>query len=123
MDTAALVERLSALDTCAVSDALDSMGKSGAVIGLVRRSTNATIAGRVQTMKLSAGKPPGDSNSHLGTYSIEAARETDVIVVEQRSGIDAAGWGGLLATAAKTKGVRGIIIEGPGSGCDEDTLG
>jgi hypothetical protein len=45
MDNAALVERLTTLDTCAVADALDSIGKRGAVIGLVRRSTNGTIAG------------------------------------------------------------------------------
>ena len=119
MDTKGLVERLAALDTCAVSDALDSLGASGAVTGLVRRSTNETIAGRVQTVKLSAGKPPGGSKSHLGAHSIEAARETDVIVVEQRSGVDAAGWGGVLAAAAKSKSLRGVIVEGPARDVDE----
>lgn len=119
MNKAALVERLSALDTCAVSDALDSIGESGAVSGLARRSTSATIAGRVRTVKLSAGKPPGPSKSHLGTQAIEEARATDVIVVEQRSGVEAAGWGGVLATAARAKGIRGVIVEGPARDIDE----
>ncbi len=119
MDTKELVERLAALDTCAVSDALDSLGVNGSVTGLVRRSTDSTIAGRVQTVKLSAGKPPEGSTSHLGTRATASAEDIDVIVVEQRSGIDAAGWGGVLATAAKAKGIRGVIIEGPVRDIDE----
>ena len=119
MDYRALVERLSTLDACAVSDALDSLGVSGTVTGLERRSTTATIAGRVQTMKLSAGKPEGGSKSHLGTRSIVDADDADVIVVEQRTGIEAASWGGVLATAAKHKGIRGVIVEGPVRDVDE----
>ena len=119
MDYASLVDRLAALDTCAVSDALDSLGASGAVSGLERRSTTATIAGRVQTIKLAAGKPAGGSGSHLGTQSIVESSGIDVIVVEQRTGIEAAGWGGVLATAAHHKGVRGVIVEGPARDIDE----
>ena len=119
MDYRALIERMAALDACAVSDAMDSVGASGVVSGLERRSTTATIAGRVQTMKLVAGKPEGGSKSHLGTRSIVDAEDTDVIVVEQRSGVEAAGWGGVLATAAKHKDIRGVIIEGPARDVDE----
>lgn len=119
MNYASLVDRLSALDTCAVSDALDSLGVSGAVSGLERRSTTTTIAGRVQTMKLAAGKPKGGSGSHLGTHSIVESSDIDVIVVEQRTGIEAAGWGGVLATAAHHKGIRGVIVEGPARDIDE----
>ena len=119
MDYSSLVDRLSALDTCAVSDALDSIGAGGAVSGLSRRSTNATIAGRVRTIKLAAGKPAGGSGSHLGTQTIVESSAIDVIVVEQRTGIEAAGWGGVLATAAHHKGVRGVIVEGPSRDIDE----
>jgi len=119
MNYASLVNRLSVLDTCAVSDALDSLGASGAVSGLARRATTATIAGRVQTMKLAAGKPQGGSGSHLGTHSIVESTDIDVIVVEQRTGIEAAGWGGVLATAAHHKGIRGVIVEGPARDIDE----
>ncbi|MDE0004764.1 MAG: hypothetical protein OXQ29_18905, partial [Rhodospirillaceae bacterium] len=93
MDRSSLVDRLAALDTCAVSDALDSLGVGGAVSGLKRRSTSATIAGCVRTIKLAAGKPEGGSGSHLGTHTIVESSAMDVIVVEQRTGIEAAGWG------------------------------
>ena len=119
MDYSSLVDRMSALDTCAVSDALDSIGADGAVSGLERRSTAARIAGRVRTIKLAAGKPADGSRSHLVTRSIVEAGDTDVIVVEQRSGIEAAGWGGVLATAAKHRGIRGVIVEGPARDIDE----
>ena len=119
MKYSSLVDRLSALDTCAVSDALDSLGVNGAVSGLKRRSTTATIAGRVQTIKLAAGKPEGGSGSHLGTQTIMESSDIDIIVVEQRTGIEAAGWGGVLATAAHHKGIRGVIVEGPARDIDE----
>lgn len=128
MDYAALVDRLSRLDTCAVSDALDALGgggggstggTSGAVAGIERRSTQATVAGRVRTVKLAAGPPPAGAKSHLGTDAIVAAGDTDVIVVEQRSGVEAAGWGGVLATAAHRKRIRGVVVEGPARDIDE----
>jgi regulator of RNase E activity RraA len=119
MDYLSLIDRLAPLDACAVSDALDSLGVNGVADGLARRSTDRKIVGRVQTMKLAAGAPPAGSSSHLGTLSVEQAAPTDVIVVEQRTGIVAAGWGGVLATAAKEKGVRGVIVEGPARDIDE----
>lgn len=119
MDYFSLIDRLMVLDACAVSDALDSLGVNGVVDGLTRRSTKDRIVGRVQTMKLSVGSPPEDSKSHLGTRSVAQAAPTDVIVVEQKTGVVAAGWGGVLATAAKEMGVRGVIVEGPARDIDE----
>jgi regulator of RNase E activity RraA len=113
------INRLQALDACAVSDALDSLKLKGAHSGLVRRSTRKRIAGTVQTVKLHAMEPVGGSKRHLGTAAIEAADDLSVIVVEQRTGIDCAGWGGVLANAAKAKGVRGVIMEGPARDIDE----
>lgn len=118
-DNKAYVSRLESLDACAVSDALDSMGLPGAHSGLPRRSTSARIAGVVQTVKLSDQEPQGGSKRHLGTAAIDSADELTVIVVEQRTGIDCAGWGGVLANAAKARGVRGVIMEGPARDIDE----
>src|SRR5690606_28201638 len=93
MEQQAIVARLEALDACALSDALDALGSSGAVSGLQRRSTRRRIAGRVQTVRLHARAPEGGSKRHLGTAAIESADALTVIVVEQRTGIDCAGWG------------------------------
>lgn len=114
-----LVARLENLDACAVSDALDSLKLKGAHSGIPRRSTNKRIAGVVQTVKLTDQAPQGGSKRHLGTAAIESADNLTVIVVEQRTGIDCAGWGGVLANAAKVKGVRGVVMEGPARDIDE----
>jgi regulator of RNase E activity RraA len=42
-----------------------------------------------------------------------------VIVVEQRAGIDAAGWGGNLSLGAKLRGIAGVIVDGPVRDVDE----
>ena len=107
----ASVVRLQALDTCAVSDALDRLGLSGTVVGIHRVSTERRIAGRVVPVKLGpAGE--GVASRHLCSAAIEAATSEDVIVVEHHSREDAAGWGGLLSTAASVRGVAGTIVDG-----------
>jgi regulator of RNase E activity RraA len=78
------------------------------------------IAGRVRTVKLEAANGR-TAKHHLCTTAIEAADAGDVIVIEQKSGIDAAGWGGILSIGAKTKGVSGVIVEGPARDIDEAT--
>ena len=113
------VKRLRRLDACAVSDALDKLGLPGAVTGLPQRSGNGRIAGRAVTMKVGPGQPPPGPPRHLGCTAIEAAGPDDVIVVEQRSGIEAGCWGGLLTLGAKVRGVAGVVADGPLRDVDE----
>jgi regulator of RNase E activity RraA len=42
-----------------------------------------------------------------------------VIVVEQRTGLDAGSWGGILTLGAKVRGVSGVIADGPVRDIDE----
>ena len=115
-----LIERLRRLDSCAVSDALDRLKLPGAVSGITPRSVRQRIAGRVRTVGL--GPAAGAvAARHLCTTAIEAAAPGDVIVVEQRTGIDAAGWGGILSIGARAKGVAGVIVDGPARDIDEAT--
>jgi 4-hydroxy-4-methyl-2-oxoglutarate aldolase len=111
--------RLSRVDACAVSDALDKLGLKGVVTGIHRFSSDRRISGRVLTVKLdrAEGRPP--TARHLCTAAIEAASPGDVIVVEQRTGLDAASWGGNLSIGAKMRGVAGVIIDGPARDIDE----
>lgn len=117
------VLRLNRLDCCAVSDAMDKLGiKDQVATGLEQRATQRRIAGRVVTYRLvptaqapaSAGPP-----RHLGTTAIELAVPGEVIVVEQRTGIDAGSWGGILTLGAKVKGIAGVIVDGPVRDIDE----
>ena len=112
------VERLKRMDSCAVSDALDKLGLPGSVTGIPRVSTDRRIAGRVLTVKLDRAEGRS-STRHLCTAAIEAASPGDVIVCEQRTGLDAACWGGNLTIGAQARGVAGAIIEGPARDIDE----
>jgi regulator of RNase E activity RraA len=132
--------RLGQLDACAVSDALDKLGLSrpappsapglatsgsdtralaGTAPGIHRFSTDRRISGRVITVRLEKDDGRHVSSRHLCTTAIEAAQPGDVIVIEQRTGIDAASWGGNLSFGAQLRGIAGVIIEGPGRDMDE----
>ena len=65
-----------------------------------------------------APKPDGPLR-HLGTTAIELAQPGDVVVVEQRTGVDAGCWGGILTLGAKLRGVAGVVADGPVRDIDE----
>ncbi|MSQ73471.1 MAG: RraA family protein [Betaproteobacteria bacterium] len=124
-DSHDLVARLARLDCCAVSDAMDRLGLAGVVTGLAPLSIARRIAGRVVTVRLEAkpkdagAVPPAGPPRHLGTTAIESANRGDIIVIEQRSGVDAGSWGGILTVAARLRGVAGVIADGPVRDIDE----
>lgn len=113
-----IIERLSKLDTCAVSDALDSLGLQGATWGVRPLWACPRIAGRAATMKI---KPVGleQPKQHLGTPTIEAANPGDVIVIDNAGRPDISTWGGLLSLSAKLKGLSGVVIDGACRDIDE----
>lgn len=113
------VSRLRRLDACAVSDALDKLQLPGAVTGIAQRSGPGRIAGRAVTMKVGTGTPPPGTPVHLGCKAIELSGPDEVIVVSQRSGVEAGCWGGLLTLGAKVKGVAGVVADGPLRDVDE----
>lgn len=112
------VERLAKLDTCAVSDAQDKLGIKGTVLGVLPLYETKRIAGRAVTFKLKA-RGAETTVRHLGTAAVEASDAGDIIVCDNRGRADAAGWGGILSTAAKAKGVAGVIIDGACRDVDE----
>jgi regulator of RNase E activity RraA len=76
----------------------------------------------VHTVKLVAtGWAPAAAGAprHLGTTAIEAAAQGEIIVVEQRTGIDAGSWGGILSLGAMLKDIAGVIADGPVRDVDE----
>ena len=111
--------RLGKLDSCAISDALDKLGLKGVASGIHRVASDKRISGRVVTAKLEPDDGRPAASRHLGTTAIETAQPGDVIVMEQRTGIVAAAWGGNLSLAAQLRGVAGTIVEGPARDVDE----
>ncbi|WP_198152828.1 RraA family protein [Pseudofrankia sp. DC12] len=114
-----LTEQLAALDTCAVSDALDQLGLTGVALGLSCLTGPARAAGRVLTVRLIEAAGAGPSRQHLGTAAVEAAGPGDVIVVDNGGRAGVSGWGGTLALAAVRRGVRAVIVDGACRDVDE----
>jgi len=117
------VSRLRALDSCAVSDALDSRGLPSAVGGLRPLAAQRPTAGRAVTVLLgvpaaTSGAPspsapsPGAPKRHLSTAAVDASGPGDVIVVAHQGRTDCAGWGGLLSRAAVIRGIDGVVVDG-----------
>jgi hypothetical protein len=84
----AIIERLAKLDSCALSDALDSLNLKGATWGVRPQWPCPKIAGRAVTMKI---KPAGleQPRQHLGTAPVEAAHH-----LGEHSGVRHRGAGG-----------------------------
>lgn len=107
-----LLGRLAALDTCAVSDALDTLGLPGAVTGLGPLwPCTDVVAGRVRTIRV-APRTRDRPGQHIGTPVIVSARPGEVIVIDNRGRADVSCWGGILTVAALAHGVAGVVIDG-----------
>lgn len=107
----ALRQEMLTYDSCLISDALERLGLPQGVTGISRQATGKRVFGPVVTVRLQ----PYDgtvAKRHLGTAAIDAAAAGDIIVIEHTSRADCAGWGGLLSTAAKAKGVAGVVVDG-----------
>lgn len=113
-----LTQRLAALDSCAVSDALDALALPGAVAGLSRVSAARRIAARVITVQLDPSEGRAGTR-HLGTAAVEASGPGLAIVVANEGRLDAAGWGGLLSLGASLRGAEGVIVDGAARDIDE----
>lgn len=113
------VERLRAVDACAVSDACDRLGLEGRVSIAAHPTTGAVrIAGRVITVEL--GPPsPGPAERHLCAAAADAATVDDVIVIAHQGRSDCAAWGGNLSRAARYRGAAGTVVDGAVRDVDE----
>jgi regulator of RNase E activity RraA len=107
-----ILARLRAVDACAVSDALDTLGLAGAVVGIRPLwPVGRVVAGRVRTIQ--AGRRDESApGRHIGSPLIVAAAEGDVVVIANGGRTDVSCWGGILAVAAVQRGIAGVVIDG-----------
>ena len=111
--------RLEKLSTTNVSDALDALGYKGATYGIRPMIQGwGKIIGQAITVKMTAaGETKG--KHHLGVLAINQAMEGNVVVVDNGGRLDTSCWGGILANAAKLKGISGVMIDGACRDLDE----
>ncbi len=100
--------RLAALDTPAVSDALDRLGVDGQALGIVAIDRGAQLTGRAFTVRM---LPRGLSGKSVGDY-IDDVAAGDVVVIDNQGRLEATVWGDILTTIAARNGVAGTVIDG-----------
>lgn len=111
-DSKEALERLKQLDTCAVSDALDTLGLPGATTGIhALWPAPERLIGRARTV--TAG--PRQENKpaqHIAASAIDVAASGDVLVIANSGRVDVSCFGGLLTLAASRRGIEGVVIDG-----------
>ena len=118
MNTSHLLERLSALDTNTVSDALDFLGMPGATFGLLPLWNCPKITGRASTVQLGA-KQDAAPTAHLISPVVARIDTDDRVLVIAGGAQGISCWGDILANAARMKGIRGSVLDG----CSRDIKG
>lgn len=105
------LDRLAALDTNTVSDALDFLGLPGATFGLRPLWDCPKIVGRASTIQLGP-KTGTQPTVHLISPVIDAVRTADRVLVIAGGVEGISCWGDILANAATARQVRGSVIDG-----------
>ncbi|GKZ35720.1 hypothetical protein AbraIFM66950_006472 [Aspergillus brasiliensis] len=111
MTESTILNRLAALDTNTVSDALDFLDLKGATYGLRPLWDCPKIVGRASTVKVGP-KTDAAPTTHLLTPVIDAVTTNDRILVISGGTEGISCWGDIIANASKKKGIRGTIIDG-----------
>lgn len=106
-----LLQRLAALDTNTVSDALDFLGLAGATFGLLPLWTCPKLVGRASTVLLGP-RTEQKPAAHLITPVIDAVTTGDRVLVIAGGLHGISCWGDILANAARVRGIRGTVIDG-----------
>lgn len=115
-----LMAKVRLLDACTISDALDAIGITGVVDGILPLWQGARAVGPAMTCALADGPPPPTASPvHLGARAIAATRPGDVIVVANQGRDTMGSWGGLLSLAASLRGVAGVVLDGACRDVDE----
>ncbi|MFV5374286.1 MULTISPECIES: RraA family protein [Acinetobacter] len=105
------LERLSALDTTTVSDALDFLGLPGATVGITPLWSCSKVVGRASTVQLGPKKEAAPT-VHLISPVIASINTNDRVLMIA-GGIEGIScWGDILANAAKQKNIQATLIDG-----------
>ncbi|MFE7394521.1 RraA family protein [Streptomyces sp. NPDC057582] len=111
MSNSSLLDRFAALDSAAVSDALDQLGLPSGVGGIRPVWGPAAVVGFAVTVGLEP-RAEGPAGAHIATTAVESSDDQSVIVVDNQGRTDVSCWGGILSLGAAQRGVRGVVADG-----------
>lgn len=107
-----ILERLRAIATPTLANALDDIGFNGIMNNLHPAGVGMYVVGRAVTVQEITG-PFGSfsSDDFKVGHMIDAANPGDVIVVSN-NGAPVSTWGGMASYSAKLKGIGGLVVDG-----------
>ncbi|MBM9400788.1 RraA family protein [Gluconacetobacter azotocaptans] len=105
-----LIQRAAALNTAAISDALDSLGSPGGVPDIISRTPGTMCVGPAYTVQYKdlflPGEPRGAANY------IDGVPSGSVLVVSNSGRTDCTVWGNIMTEFAHERGLAGTIVDG-----------
>lgn len=107
-DEGQLMERIAALPTAALSDALDALELRGSLHGIEPLTSTAKAAGRAFTV---AYEPVGSERGSIGDF-LDDVPAGGVVVIDNFGRTDCTVWGGLMSETAVARGLAGTVIHG-----------
>ncbi|MEU9387823.1 isocitrate/isopropylmalate family dehydrogenase, partial [Streptomyces sp. NPDC048279] len=109
---AEVVDRLAALDTASVSDALDSLGIPGVLAGIGARVPGARTAGLAYTVTYQPVDHRPDQGFRNAANYLDDVPAGSFVVVDNGGSTACTNWGSLLTAVARSRGVRGTALHG-----------
>lgn len=106
-----ILDRYAAVDSAAVSDALDTLGLPSGVGGLRSFTVQGQVIGFARTAALEP-REEGAPGAHILTSVVDGAGEEDVIVIDNDGRLDVSAWGGILGLGAVARGVPLVLLDG-----------
>ncbi|WFQ78920.1 RraA family protein [Xenorhabdus sp. SF857] len=104
-------ERLMALDSAAISDAMDSLHIPAGLAGIVPRNSGIKIVGPAFTVRYEPIIPEQGKFLNAGNY-IDEVPAGHIVVVDNQGRTDCTSWGNILTFKAIQKGIAGSVIYG-----------
>jgi 4-hydroxy-4-methyl-2-oxoglutarate aldolase len=103
-----LTQRLAALETPGVSDAMDRLGIAGQCLGIMPLDRGFRLAGEAFTVRY---VPAYEEGATVGDF-VDDLGPGQVAVIDNSGRMDATVWGDLMTIVAKRRGLAGTVIDG-----------
>jgi regulator of RNase E activity RraA len=106
--TREMIETLSAMDTCCVSDAMDRLGIECCLLDIKPVVRGEVICGRAFTVRY---VPCGVVKGTVGDF-LDDVQEGEIVVIDNAGRKDCTVWGDLMSIASTNKKIGGTVIDG-----------
>jgi len=100
---------LARYSTATVSDALDRLGRSGSMLGIVPLLDDARLCGRAFTVRYVSARSAAPGT--VGDY-LDDVPSGEVVVLDNGGRTDCTVWGDILTAMAANRKVAGTVIDG-----------